>query len=574
MTNDPAPVRYGPIPYFIGISGHRALRESDRPVLEDAVRDVLDELRVRLPETALVLLSPLAEGADRLVAQIALKMGLRLHVVLPMSVAEYVHDFPSEDSRSEFESLLSQAELVHEIASLPESKRVDLYRRSGEYVARHSQLLLALWDGQPADQAAGTSAIVDWRLRVLPQSTPSALQPPDAIDSGPVYHFWSPRGSAESASPPGTLRKLFPVGRTGEVLPESVYHQLDRAINHFNADALWAEGELAENIAKSRAQLLPDDLAGTLPLPFRWTREAHAIADTLAVFFQRRTLLFHRWIYVCVLLAVLTYEICGQVIHREALGLLLYPLILALAFGLVNHVRRREFQNRFHDYRALAEGLRVEFFWNLAGLERPVEQFYLRRQRAEMSWIRRALRVCWSASGGDEIAGRTVRLDLVRDYWIKNQQEFFARKTPIEKSREHRYKLAIRGSLLVGLLLALCIGAILAIPNELGAEMKSWLRNDSWLEGALIMATSLPIVIAALLHSYRERIGLHSHVKQYEALASLFGKAWKKINDSETKMTEDEQRSLIEELGKEALVENGDWYLVRRDRPLQVPHGH
>ena len=29
--------------------------------------------------------------------------------------------------------------------------------------------------------------------------------------------------------------------------------------------------------------------------------------------------------------------------------------------------------------------------------------------------------------------------------------------------------------------------------------------------------------------------------------------------------------ALIEELGKEALVENGDWVLLHRERPLQVP---
>jgi hypothetical protein len=29
---------------------------------------------------------------------------------------------------------------------------------------------------------------------------------------------------------------------------------------------------------------------------------------------------------------------------------------------------------------------------------------------------------------------------------------------------------------------------------------------------------------------------------------------------------------LIEELGKEALEENGDWVLLHRERPLEVPH--
>lgn len=31
-----------------------------------------------------------------------------------------------------------------------------------------------------------------------------------------------------------------------------------------------------------------------------------------------------------------------------------------------------------------------------------------------------------------------------------------------------------------------------------------------------------------------------------------------------------ESQILVEELGKEALVENGDWVLMHRDRPLEV----
>jgi len=34
-----------------------------------------------------------------------------------------------------------------------------------------------------------------------------------------------------------------------------------------------------------------------------------------------------------------------------------------------------------------------------------------------------------------------------------------------------------------------------------------------------------------------------------------------------------EVQALLEELGKEALVENGDWVLLHRERPLEVPHG-
>ena len=36
----------------------------------------------------------------------------------------------------------------------------------------------------------------------------------------------------------------------------------------------------------------------------------------------------------------------------------------------------------------------------------------------------------------------------------------------------------------------------------------------------------------------------------------------------------EESHELIKELGQEALAENGDWVLLHRERPLEVPQAH
>ena len=54
------------------------------------------------------LLSPLAEGADRLVAKAALLSGYRLEVAMPFAQAEYEQDFDPEGV-TEFRALLDQA---------------------------------------------------------------------------------------------------------------------------------------------------------------------------------------------------------------------------------------------------------------------------------------------------------------------------------------------------------------------------------------------------------------------------------------------------------------------------------
>jgi hypothetical protein len=49
--------------------------------------------------------------------------------------------------------------------------------------------------------------------------------------------------------------------------------------------------------------------------------------------------------------------------------------------------------DKYQDYRALAEGMRVQFYWRLAGLKLSVADHYLRKQRSELDWICSAIRV-------------------------------------------------------------------------------------------------------------------------------------------------------------------------------------
>src|SRR2546423_361716 len=105
----------GPLPLLIGVTGHRNLRGEDIPALEQEVRQVFQELQKRYPHTSLTLISPLAEGADRLVARVAAPLGVRLHVLFPMPRSLYLSDFTSEASRGQLEQLLAQAEQIFEL---------------------------------------------------------------------------------------------------------------------------------------------------------------------------------------------------------------------------------------------------------------------------------------------------------------------------------------------------------------------------------------------------------------------------------------------------------------------------
>ena len=140
-----------------GVSGHRKLADSEHTTR--AVDEALDKILSRFGDETLRVISPLAEGADRLVALRALDQhNASLVVPLPLPVSEYMLDFNTPASKAEFLRLLERAE---EVIELPNAgNREQCYLAAGMYVIKHCDVLIAVWDGQPSRGTGGTAEIV------------------------------------------------------------------------------------------------------------------------------------------------------------------------------------------------------------------------------------------------------------------------------------------------------------------------------------------------------------------------------------------------------------------------------
>jgi len=142
---------------ILGVTGHRALTEVER--VREGVAAALAHIEKAFPGRKLTIVSALAEGADRLVVQEALKKpGAELEVILPMPRKEYVHDFSTQESKREFEKLMGRALAVHEIPLRAE--RAACYEEAGRWILARSHVVFAIWDGNPEQGVGGTGAIV------------------------------------------------------------------------------------------------------------------------------------------------------------------------------------------------------------------------------------------------------------------------------------------------------------------------------------------------------------------------------------------------------------------------------
>jgi len=236
------------VPIIVGVTGHRDLREKDIPKLQELVAAELKKLMERYPHSEFVLLDSIASGADTLCADAALALGIKLVCPLPMPVEEYRRDFSKTDA-AVFDALLQQAAAVFVVPNtepLPEVQTRNFhYRQAGLYVALHSHVLLALWDGSAAEpDGCGTAEIVSFTLRGNDKDSSHFK----AENSGAVLHIYTPRQSADAVPSVCLL----------ESEPGSLHATLHR-IDAFNADA----GNVQDSDADTAPLISEENLSQT-----------------------------------------------------------------------------------------------------------------------------------------------------------------------------------------------------------------------------------------------------------------------------------------------------------------------
>lgn len=143
-----------PVFHVVGFTGHRQLE--DEPAIERVMREVLTSLRSEAGVEWLAL-SSIAAGSDMLFARTTLALGMGWEAVLPFPPPEFRQDFDPA-TWQDVEALLRQAEHVRVIGDRPQ--REDAYLDCGMETVNHCDVLLAVWDGEPARGRGGTAEIV------------------------------------------------------------------------------------------------------------------------------------------------------------------------------------------------------------------------------------------------------------------------------------------------------------------------------------------------------------------------------------------------------------------------------
>ncbi len=285
------------------------------------------------------------------------------------------------------------------------------------------------------------------------------------------------------------------------------------------------------------------------------------VADWLAVHYQGLTRAAVRVLLGFALLASICFLAYSDL---PDLQFMIYPYLGFMAVSIAAYLvqRRGDWQRRYLDYRVLAEALRVQFYWAVAGVERPAASRFghdaFLKRHLELGWIRNLLRVAGRRDDASGHAPTESGIEIASRDWIGDEKhgqlQYFSQRWPQLLGPHRATETLERFSFGAGLLLA----ASLAFAQ--------WAFDIQPVNLLFALMGLLPI-IATLFGAYAQQNAVGDQILQFQFMERVMGNARRQLR----RTTEPTERCrILRELGDAALRENSEWILRKRERPIST----
>lgn len=574
------------VPLLVGVVGHRDLLPVEIPVIRSAAERLLRAIRDCQPDVPIKLLSAQAEGADLLVADVAHELGIGIIAVLPYSSSQCRADLASDGARAAFDRTMADAEQL-ELARVADGNAGDpdrasaardrQFERAGDLIALHSSLLIAIWDGLDTEHRAGTAQSIKRRRGQADDSAGSDRARSEGLivmaDNDLTYEIrcsrlGSPASGKDGVSIVGFVSGQTAFGPVDRGIPPVLATQLLRTAE-FNRDSRRHAGRIAD----AGRSLLPA-APGPVPAALPPLDGLFATADWLAVHYRRcftRALAarFSLWALVAYLLLAFKKSPDG------IFGLLaISAVLLAFALGglLAVWARRRGWDRRYLDYRALAEGLRVDFYWELAGVRGHFDDAFAHEgflhRHAQLEWMRAAMRAVNLRCALAPRAGAPQAFEHTLAAWVgdpdlpdgSGQLHYYRRSIATLKRRLSASERASHAMLIAGLVLAVILAADVALRL-----FDQTLVLAPAPRSLMLTALALLTAYTAILEVYLAEKADRTLVRQYRHMESLFALAARELRSARRHV---DKLGILRTLGHACLTEHAQWILSHRDRRI------
>jgi len=425
----------GLVPLLIGAIGHRDPCPSEIPRIVRQFENHLQSIINACPSTPIWMLNGLAEGMDSIAAEAFLRTARidtnietgrkfalspdRLIAVLPKDRETYIKDFHTELAKNELRKLIDASHDViepsntHELRNSLNQHTTDpeCYAVQGDFIAKYSYILFALYDGTDTGLVGGTShtvAIHKGEVHPLFRSTGEILR---SREGGEAIVIETPRSSCNSVEKHNQVQHVKQQ-LTDEALATVKY--ID-SMNEKISDPYFKPTQY-------------DEVKGAFT-------KLWSFSDSIAVFHKKR------YEKIAVLLVVIGFLLVATVDLYKSAEALGWGLVF-IAFAVFPTIQKK-LQKPFLTYRCLAESLTIQYIWSANDVRASTADFLFSHDQDDISRIRVILRtVALQLMLIAQFDQLHIEASLSKSrIWIKGQIDFLNRRIGSFRKLARRWKM-------------------------------------------------------------------------------------------------------------------------------------
>jgi hypothetical protein len=530
------------LPYIIGVVGHRNIVEESKEDASNHFEKILKRYKTKYPNTPILVVTSLAEGADQLIAEVAIKVeGVFLGVLIPMGIEKYLETFSSDSAREEFIKFCGKAIFVRDTSiDMVYEDNSDAFRSNTRELSNNADLLIALWDGIASNQVGGTSDTLYYKLKKI-------HRPKNLTD---VALNQKEFGSAI----------VIPVSRTGDQtkpIKKNPYSLKPVSLEETSID------EASDLLAVSKHnwnKLKFESQSPSLTYSEILTKNALSLAEKM------------RKKFIVALLVILTSSfltiVAIEIQSRSTSKIISVTTILVAlsAFVIYQIVTKLEIKDKYHQFQAVAEAGEIQQLWSKVGIPEDVSDYFLTGINSSFDWMRSLVRTISFLDKSQTINNMEAETKEFMKTWISKQ--ILLRKGDSKVvgriTKNNRLASFIRIITIISIIFSLFIWGYFSISLILGID--STISTRGLLQSLFVLA----LAAAATFSSYSYLLALREMVMREEKALYALDNALESLSLDLIELPPlVHGREVAKSLGIFFLNETSEWYVRNYDRKVK-----
>lgn len=623
------------LPFIIGITGHRDIYfdaiDDNATALKSTIRATIihwynqlhsvvepNNTSTNLAQTVtpIWLMSGLAEGADLLAIEVAIELqaelgseAIKIIGCLPMPLVNFEQDFQvNSNGYQQLQKTVSALqnngnELLEIKHSLTDSDyqiaindkeygalRSSLYLNQGLFIAKYTNVLVALWDGCDSKGCGGTADVVKYKLGMevnWPVNTENAslkaVSEFDGQTAGLVHHLLVKRLNTADFQPQLLLSDNSENNALEHLTPEVgklyayCYTGNENALTHFISEEfskLLSELVFYNGLDSGKHAATPDNMS--VPIVDNGLSIANSIfnyADNLALMNQQKYRKLIKLFFWFALVGFVFYELAGNLVNSEEGSWVISVTLFAImaCWGVIRYAGKNELKWKYQLARGIAEGMRIRGFLNLSNIIPSGGPIIPRRYRSHLPLINHAIAVAeidwWRVSVNTD-------LNEIRDTWISDQRSFLQSRLQLNAKSlaELLYKRPRYAAMLCSsiskwcFILAISVGTVLLLSMIAQQIFNFSTLND--VNNMLMMTVQYSLMLGGVVALWSELSGYDYAANGYSSMEELYSRAQSLLKGNMTAA----QELMLLALAREAMFEHVSWSNSESNNDIKNRH--